>query len=343
MNTGSLGLAFDLDKNDYSNIELSLLLNSADKLVNQKCHAISILHTEGLVPHQGIYDESLVAQRDFPDILTLALAWKFTNDRRYLSVANRWIGSWVKIYVPNFDPLDESNFDTFIFACVILGDSLSEENRDMCSKLFYTWANGYLDGKGRRDYPETYKVTSNNNNWESHRVKIVALCSAALNDQALFSKAKMMYINQIEQNFLPDSSTLDYWDRDALHYVTYDLQPLVVACLAAYSMNSDWFDIENLKGIGLRNTLDWLVPYANEEKRHLEFAKTHAKFDLFRKSVGMNGFQGYWEPNTSNELFWMASFLDSKWAGLASRLDEKAPVRIWVRFCKRSQKEHIRN
>ncbi len=68
---------------------------------------------------------------------------------------------------------------------------------------------------------------------------------------------------QIAFNLCADGSTFDFEVRDALHYVTYDLEPLAIAALAAREHGEDWVTPR------LTAAVDWLLPYARGEKTHV--------------------------------------------------------------------------
>ena len=87
------------------------------------------LHTEGTLPHQGIYDESVVAARDFPRVRDAALAWRLTGDKRFAEQVDTFLHAWVGTYVPSFNPIDETRFDALIQAYTLARDGLTPSTR----------------------------------------------------------------------------------------------------------------------------------------------------------------------------------------------------------------------
>ncbi len=87
---------------------------------------------------------------------------------------------------------------------------------------------------------------------------------------------------------------MDFKERDALHYVVYDLEPLVRAALVAKSQGQDWLKLSGKDGQTLEAGLNWLLPYAKGEKTHQEFAHTTKRFDVARGNAGVGGFTGEW-------------------------------------------------
>ncbi len=72
--------------------------------------AIPRLHTEGTLPGKGIREISLVAKRDQPIVLDLAMAWRLTGDRAFLDQAGRYLDAWARTYQMSFNPIDETGF-----------------------------------------------------------------------------------------------------------------------------------------------------------------------------------------------------------------------------------------
>jgi len=53
------------------------------------------------------------------------------------------------------------------------------------------------------------------------------MAAFTLDKRKMISAAQRLYVEHIGDNIAPDGSTVDFRERDALHYVTYDLQQLV--------------------------------------------------------------------------------------------------------------------
>ena len=60
------------------------ILAAAERHLDDKPHALAHVHTEGTLPHQGIRDESIEAERDWPLARQAALAWRVSAGARYL-------------------------------------------------------------------------------------------------------------------------------------------------------------------------------------------------------------------------------------------------------------------
>jgi len=284
-------------------------------------HAMPRLHTEGMLPHQGISDESVAAKRDFPLMRNAALAWRLTGDRRYAEQVDTFLFAWTTTYTPSFNPIDETDFDGLIDAYVLTRDALSPQTRDATKRFLRTLAEGYIARS------ETIRDSGN---WQSHRVKLMAMSAAALEDRELLSKVHRLFLQQIGNNVQPDGSVWDFWDRDALHYVLYDLEPLVKAAIAAQPFEKGWLYEKAGSGVTLASAIDWLIPYANGERTHQEFVHSHAAFDKKRADAGVPGYSGEWDRKKARWLFWSATWLDGRYRPVAEGL---GPAPEWFTLC----------
>jgi hypothetical protein len=286
------------------------------------------LHTEGTLPHEGIYDQSVEAEQDLELMRDAALVWRATGDDRYLRLVDRFLLAWATTYQPSFNPIDETHFDSMILAYDLTASALPVKTRNAAGAFIAKLAGGYVERVDAQPRPlsGTYR-----NNWESHRIKLIAMAAFTLDDRKLIAAAQRLFVEQIGANVAPDGATVDFGERDALHYVTYDLQPLVVAALAARRHNRNWLTQRAANGATLALALDWLVPYALGEKTHEEFVHSSVAFDAKRREAGVPGYSGPWDPKNSAELFHLAARLSGRYAGVAQKLESAPPA--WLSVC----------
>ena len=286
------------------------------------------LHTEGTLPHEGIYDQSVEAERDLELMRDAALVWRATGDDRYLRLVDRFLLAWATTYQPSFNPIDETHFDSMILAYDLTASALPVKTRNAAAAFIAKLAGGYVERVDAQPRPlsGTYR-----NNWESHRIKLIAMAAFTLDDRKLIAAAQRLFVEQIGANVAPDGATVDFGERDALHYVTYDLQPLVIAALSARRHNRNWLTQRAANGATLGLALDWLVPYALGEKTHEEFVHSSVAFDAKRRAAGVPGYSGQWDPKDSAELFHLAVRLSGRYAGVAQKLESTPPA--WLSVC----------
>ncbi|WP_448650917.1 alginate lyase family protein [Pseudomonas fluorescens] len=312
-----------------SNPASQALLAAAQRHLTDLPQPLPHLHTEGTLPHQGIREQSIAAEKDWPVMRQAALGWRLSHDPRYLKQVDDYLAAWAEVYQPDFNPIDETNLDMLITAYALTADSLRPATREASRRLISTLGNGYI---ARIEQFHGQKKGTQTNNWQSHRVKLVTEAGAALGDRAMLEQAHQLFKQQIADNVLPDGSVTDFQDRDALHYVVYDLEPLVQAALAAkpYGVGGDWLSLR-ANGASLAAALDWLVPYATGQRSHQEFVHTRVQFDKDRAGVGEAGYSGTWQPKSSATLFWLAAQLDKRYLPVATQL--AAHPADWISAC----------
>jgi hypothetical protein len=274
--------------------------------------AIPKLHSEGTLPGHGIRDISLAAKRDQPIVLDLAIAWRLTGERVFLEQAGAYLDAWASIYQPSFNPIDETGFDTLIMAYDLTEGDLPSATRARVDGFWRRMAAGYLDamdaGPGH-----------GNTNWQSHRVKLATMAAFQTGDPVLIARARAAYRKQVAINLHADGSTFDFEERDALHYVTYDLDPLMMAALAAKLHGEDWYGWAAPGGASLPRSLDWLAPFAAGTQTHVEFAHSQIQFDRDRAAAGQAEYAPHvWDRSNAVDTFAIASLIDSKFGALAA-------------------------
>jgi len=298
---------------------------SADTALSRTPGPLRVVHTEGALPGQGIRDESLVARRDLPAMLDFALAYRLTGDRKYLDVANRFLRAWADTYVVSLNPIDETNFDAMILAYDLTEPDLPAETRQAMDGFLRNLATGYLDAM---DGAPKHFYT----NWQSHRIKIAALASFQLGDPRLIERTFEDYQKHVATNVLADGTVFDFYERDAIHYVLYNVDPMMMAGLAAQAHGLDWFDWKNASGTGVSSVIDWLEPYVVGVSSHQEFVHSRIEFDAQRLAAGQAEYAGPWRPERAVNTLALASLLDDRYSprlrALLATTDRRPPA--WV-------------
>ena len=290
----------------------AVILN-ADIALSRTPGPLAVVHTEGTLPGRGIRDASLVARRDLPTMLDFALAYRITCERKYLEAADRFLLAWAQTYVVSLNPIDETNFDAMILAYDLTEQDLPMETRQAVEGFLRKLATGYLDDM---DGAPKHFYT----NWQSHRIKIAALASFQLGDASLIARTFEDYQKHVTTNVLADGTVFDFYERDAIHYVLYNVDPMMVAGLAAQAHGLDWFDWKNASGTGVSSVIDWLIPYVEGAKAHQEFVNSKISFDAERLAAGQTEYAGPWRPERAVNTLALARLLDDRYAPVLDAL-----------------------
>lgn len=276
--------------------------------------AIPRLHTEGTLPGKGIRDISIQAKRDHPIALDLALAWRLTGERSFLDQAGKYLDAWASVYRMSFNPIDETGFDALAMAYDLTERDLPQATRTKLDGFWRRMARGYLD-----DMDGTPRNARSN--WQSHRIKLATVAAYQTGDRQLIDRARAAFRKHIGVNLRADGSTFDFEERDALHYVTYNLDPLMMAALAAKAHGEDWFSWRSPARASLPRSLDWLATFANGSRTHMEFANSKIAFDRERAAAGQSQFALHpWDPSKAIGTFAVASLLGPRYRSLRDTL-----------------------
>ncbi len=152
--------------------------------------AMPIVHTEGLLPHEGIHDQSDAAKKDWGHMRNLALAWHVAADRAALSQLAVYLDAWMKTYRLSFDPIDESGLDSVVDAYTLTAADLPKPTEERTRQFLHDMAEGYLT---QMDQHTTDSHSVWINNWQSHRIALATLSSAAIGDNQLFARAQRFH------------------------------------------------------------------------------------------------------------------------------------------------------
>jgi hypothetical protein len=163
------------------------LVSNVQAHLNDPPRALAKLHTEGTLPHEGIYDQSVEAEKDLDLLRDAALAWRATSDDRYLKLVDRLLYAWVTTYQPSFNPIDETHFEGLILAYDMTASALPVKTRNASMAFLTKLASGYIAQIDAQPRPlkGTFK-----NNWQSHRIKLIAMAAFTLDNRKMINAAR---------------------------------------------------------------------------------------------------------------------------------------------------------
>ncbi len=298
-------------------------------LLDSQPQPMAVMHTEGTLPHQGIRDQSIEARKQLPIMRDAAYAWRAGAGDAYLKLSIRYFNAWAAVYQPNLNPIDETNFDAFFDTYAVIAPELAPSDHARADSFLRKWGHDMVASVDAHNIvSRSPQAGSWDNNWQSHRVKIVTMIAVATGDDALFDDARRLFRAQVAANIKPDGQVIDFAERDALHYVIYDLEPLTQAALAARAHGEDWYHYTSPTESSVAKGVAWLYPYAHGDKPHEEFRHSKVAFDAQRAAAGEKEYSGMFEPARAGNVFWFASAFDATYLPLAGKLKPEPPAFI---------------
>jgi hypothetical protein len=296
-----------------SGSDAAALRRAADAALARNPDPLAVAHVEGTLPTLPAYRRAQEARRDWGAMATLAAAYAIEDDPRYRDGYARYLAAWLDVYTISGNPIDESALGDWLLAYRAAGAALPPALGERMRVFACALADRYTQAQ-----PPSRRTSTNN--WQSHRVKIAVMGADVCADPARIARADAAFAAQITANLLPGGPSVDFAERDALHYVVYSLEPLLEAALFARDEGRTLYAVEGPQGRSLAGTLSWLEPYARGEKTHDEFVRSQVRFDAERAAAGVPGFAGPFEPRTAQWAYWLAAELDPRWHPTSARL-----------------------
>ncbi len=285
--------------------------DAAAKAMNEQPNPIEEITSEGLLAGNPAKVKSLKAVEDADKVYALALVYKVEGDKKYLEKAGEYLSAWAKVNKSNGDPIDETKLEALYSAYDMIRDDVSGDVRKATDK----WLNSIADGEINSEHAKGTKGTAINN-WNSHRIKIIAMISYAVHNTSNYKIITHELEKQVAINLYADGSGYDFKERDALHYHIYTLEPLLSAITVVYrATGKDYFNYEAPAGASIKKSVDFLVPFVTGEKTHGEFANSNVGFDKARAKNGEAGYQAgaKFKPETGVYCLEQASYFSNKY------------------------------
>jgi hypothetical protein len=265
------------------------------------------IQREGLLPTDPRAQLSARFYRDVSRIEALGYAYAATGDARFAQRAAVYLEAWANVNQPDGNPINETQISRAVRGLSLVADAVPASTRTQVERWLSRMASLQIERRPQWEINEP-------NNWYSHRLKVVGLIGYVLGDSRFVRYAEDGYRTQIAQNLRADGSSLDFHQRDALHYHVYNLEPLVELAMAADKQGTDLYSYQAPTGASLERSLAFLLPYVRGEKVHIEFARTTVPFDRQRAAAGVLGFSGPWDPLGAARLLEMAGYFNPAFA-----------------------------
>ncbi len=293
--------------------ERAALLRAAAAALARNPDPLPVVHVEGTLPTHPSYARSSQARMEWRSLSVLASAYAMTREARYLDGYARFLAAWLDVYVVSGNPIDETALGEWLLAYRSAGAALPPALAQRMRQFGCDLAIRYTQ-------PQPASRRTSTNNWQSHRAKLAVMGAHVCGQPDLIARAGAVFAAQIESNLLPSGESVDFAERDAVHYVVYSVEPLLEAALFAHAQGQPLFGIEGSKGQSVGRTLDWLAPYARGDRTHEEFVNSKVRFDAQRAAAGVPGFAGPFDPKKARTTYWLATRLDARWLELSNTL-----------------------
>jgi hypothetical protein len=291
---------------------------TADAALNESPNPIDTIRTEGLLQGDPKKTATRKALEDMPKIYALSLVYRIGGDKKYLVRATEYLKAWATKTIPNGDPIDDTNLDGAIEGY----DLIKQDIKGSDATLIKEWWRkiGNLEITAKYNNPD--RMTSKNN-WNAHRLKIIGEIAWSINDEHLQKYTIEGFKKHLAVNLLLDGSSIDFEERDALHYHVYDLEPLLKLCIVLKrATNTDYYSFTSPIGTSVEKSVTWLLPYVVGEKTHGEYTNSKVEFDRKRAANGEGGFKigAPFDPKHGANVLLLAAYFRPPFVDTARRV-----------------------
>ena len=279
--------------------ELKRVLELAQTALTADLTPVDTLHFEHTLPGDPAYQASHRAVDSLQQLRYLAVCARVADPAlaaRCGNVAKPAIVAWAKIYKPTGNPINESRLIPLIEAIDLMIPLLSADDRHLVFALGH-----HLISSGDKLFHQMKHSDGRLlNNWSSWRLALRAVTATMMDDRKLVADTAQRFAQQAAHNITGDGSTVDFTERDALLYHLYDTEAYVTAfALAPAALGSSQ--------AAIARALDFVHPYFDGSKQHIEFAHTTVEFDRERRKAGVADYQNVaWKPEAARPVLRLA-------------------------------------
>jgi alginate lyase len=296
---------------------------TADDALSAKPDPIPLIQTQGRLAGDPVKERTWKSLGDMTKLECLGYAWAVTKNPVYADKIREYVLAWAGTNHSAGDPIDDTNLEGLLIGYDMARDSLSARDRNAVDLYLHGVAEAEIK-TGQSD------AHTNINNWNSHRLKIVGLIAFILHDRALIDHTVKAYQRQIQVNLLPDGSSIDFHERDALRYHAYDLTPLLTVAIAARNNGIDLYNYRAPSGSSLPAAVAFLIPFANGSQTHTEFVHSTVPLDRKRAENGQSEYKSgtIWDPRDALPTLDQAELFDSSILPLVIKLESSKVKRF---------------
>jgi hypothetical protein len=317
-------LRHDIDTNStpYKKVIHPFLI-SAQKALTETPDPIAEIQSQGLLEGNPAKIASTKAVEDGYKVYSLALVYRLYNDKTYLNQTTAFLLAWSNTNKASGDPINETKLEDLITGYDLVRDQTSTENK----KLIDAWLESVADAEVNSVSAKPGKGTAINN-WNSHRIKIITLIAYTLHTKKYDGFIITELEKQLAINLNPDGTTHDFVERDAFHYHTYDLEPLLTTCIAIYrATGKDYFNYHTPNGSSIKKCVDFMIPYMLGDKAHGEFVKSTVPFDLQRAKNNEKGYKAgtLFKPESGLYTLSLAAYFNPDYVSVITQTMSKIP------------------
>jgi hypothetical protein len=291
---------------------------SADVALTQEPNPIDTIVSEG---HLSTDPKKIRTQKSLADmnkIYALAFAYQITTKKEYLQKCIDYIIAWATVNHGMGNPINDTKLDPLLEGYDLVKDEINASKR----KSIETWLMQVADAEIAHPRFKSANKSAHNN-WNSHRIKVVGLIAYILDNKEYKTFTDTSLQTQIQKNLYANGSGMDFEERDALHYHTYTLEPLLkIATVIKRATGADYFIYSSSTGSSMQKSMAFLRPFTAGEQVHHEFVNSKVAFDRQRAENKEPGYTigADFKPEAAIEVLSYAAYFEPSYLDIVKKL-----------------------
>jgi hypothetical protein len=284
----------------------------ADALLGRSPRPLEEIHYQGMLDTDPKRQRSEQSLDDMDAVACLGHAFVASGDDRYANQARRYILAWSSTYRPTGNTIHENKLEPIYVYYAVLRDRFSAAQREQVEGWMRRIAEREIETGHKTAAPGRPKA-----NWHAKRLKIVGLVGWITGHRESVAYALEGVRLYAQDGLRPDGTSVDLEERDALSYHVSGLASLLAVAVEAARRGEkvggvDLYHYRAPSGASLRQSVEFVRPYATGEKQRPEWKHTKSGLDRRRAEAGIAYYQPgkLYDPRGARELMELAAFFD---------------------------------
>ena len=291
---------------------------SADVALTQTPNPIDTIISEGHLSTDPKKIRTVKSLADMHKIYALAFAYQITTKKEYLEKCIDYMLAWALVNHGMGNPINDTKLDPLLESYDMVKAEIESSKR----KTIETWLTQVADAEIASPRFRSANKSAHNN-WNSHRIKVIGLIGYVLDNQEykIFTDTSLQ--TQIRKNLYANGAGMDFEERDALHYHTYTLEPLLkIATVIKRATSMDYYTYSSSTGSSIQKSMAFLRPFTTGEQVHHEFVNSKVAFDRQRAENKEPGYTigADFKPEAAIEVLSYAAWFEPGYLEIVKKL-----------------------
>ncbi len=314
-----------LNDNEQANALYQQIVKEANQYLDDSPSPIAVINYEGMLDTDELRIISQKSLEDVTKVNMLFYASYGDANEAYAQKVKEFVMAWARTYIPEGNPINENKFVPIFWGYYLFRSEFSEAEQALVE-------NWMLEIAGH----EIARPHTPNNNWQTKRLRMLGIIGGITNNEVLMNSALIGFKKYINSALYADGTSIDLKSRDALHYHTSGLKPLLTMCinLSIFDPKFNLYDYVARDGGSIQKSVAYVEPYARGEKVHKEWVNTQVELDKKRAEAGIAKYQPgiLYDPKHALPMFELACYFNEAYFEIIAQLmdyEEPAYTLTW--------------